>query len=425
VPDDEQKHDDTQPPPQPHDDAAPAQPQAAEGEGEDKFRPEAIAARIDNLGEETELDRIAREEEKKLHERKRQSKKGKRGLEAAASKRLAKIGEVTVKRPSALGDSVAPEADPLLERVRRLGAWIRSNRQLFGGLVTVGLLAVGGTLGWVYWQDKKQADASAMLAKAFADERGQVSTKDEDDDDDGKARKPLYPTFKSAGERRDAALVKYREVQAKYAGTGAAYLARLGEAGLLLDGGDAKGALAAYEDVKGSALAQADVEVRARALEGAGFAHELLAQADVASNRKPDQQLDDALGAYKQLEQVDAKGFKELGMYHEARVLQAKGDKPKAIELLKDLNKRVSEPSETHTFSYLEFAVEDRLRELDPSALPPKAPKLGGLGAGGGAGAGGAPNNPIDMSDPKIQEILRQMQQQQQKKGGPPPGAPK
>src|SRR5262249_3620645 len=156
--------------------------------------------------------------------RKSKSKKGKRGLEAAASKRLAKIGEVAVKRPSALGDSVAPEADPLLERVRRAGTWIRSNRQLFGGLVTVGLLAVGGTLGGIYWQDKKQADASAVLAKAFADERGQVSaTKDDDDDDDGKARKPLYPTFKSAGERRDAALAKYREVESKYPGTGAAY----------------------------------------------------------------------------------------------------------------------------------------------------------------------------------------------------------
>src|SRR3984957_7611905 len=53
--------------------------------GEDQFRPEAIAARVDTFGEETEIDRIAREEEKKLHERK---KKGKKGLQAAASKRL-------------------------------------------------------------------------------------------------------------------------------------------------------------------------------------------------------------------------------------------------------------------------------------------------------------------------------------------------
>ena len=77
----------------------------------DKFRPEAIAARIDTLGEESEVDRIAREEEQKLALRKKQTT-GKRGLEAAASKRLANIGEGTVKRPSLGADVVAPGADP-------------------------------------------------------------------------------------------------------------------------------------------------------------------------------------------------------------------------------------------------------------------------------------------------------------------------
>jgi hypothetical protein len=110
------------------------------------------------------------------------------------------------------------------------------------------------------------------------------------------------------------------------------------------------------------------------------------------------------------------KGFKELGMYHEARVLETKGDKAKAVELLKDVYKRVTEPGENHPFSYLEFVVEDRLRQLDPSALPPKASKMGG------------PGGNVDMSDPQIQELIRQLQQQAQQKGGapplPPPGAP-
>lgn len=338
----------------------------------------------------------------KLLERKKQTK-GKRGLEAAASRRLAKIGEGTVKRPSAVSDAVVPEADPLIERVRHAGRWIREHREVFGGFLAVAILGIGGALGWFYWQDKRQADASAVLAAAFADERGHVSTKEDEDEDDSKAGRVLYPTFKSAAERRDAALAKYREVQTKYAGTGAAYLARLSEAGLLLDCSDAKGALAAYGEVKASPLAQADVEVRGRALEGMGFAEELLAQTDAAAK---DKHLDEALARYKELERLDVKGFKELGMYHEARVLQAKGDKDKAIELLKDVNKRVTEPGESHPFPYLEFVVEDRLRALDPSALPPKAPpKMGG------------PGGNIDMSDPKIQELLRQLQQQ---KGGLP-----
>src|ERR1019366_2609194 len=205
----------------------------------------------------------------------KKGKKGKKGLEAPASKRLSKIGEVTVKRPSAASDVVtSSDADPLLERAARLTKWIKEHRQTFGGVVAVALLGVGGFLGYTYWQGKHEADASAVLAQAFADEHGHVSDKD-DDDDEAKARQ-LYPTFKTGDARRDAAIAKYKEVESKFSGTGAAILARLAEAGLLLDKGDAKGAIAAYGEVKASPLAQADAEVRGRALEGIGFADELL-----------------------------------------------------------------------------------------------------------------------------------------------------
>ena len=382
--------------------------EGAEAGSHDRFQPADIAARIERLGQETDVDRIAREEEQKLAERRQQQKKGKRGLEASASKRLAKIGEGTVKRPSAARDAYVPEADPLVERLRHVRQWIEHHRGTFGVIVTVVVVVVGGGLGYLYWQGKHEADGSALLAQAFAAEHGHVSDKDkeEDDDDTSTPARQLYPTFKSVGDRQGAALAKYRDVESKYAGTGAAILARLGEAGLLLDKGDAKGATQAYEDVKRSALSQADAEVRGRALEGLGFADELSAQTDAANAQK---HLDDALAAFKSLEQVDVKGFKELGLYHQARVLQAKGEKDKAIELLKDVHKRVTEPGETHPFPYLEFVVEDRLRALDPSALPPKAPKLGGPG-----GAGGKP----DMDNPQVQELIRQLQEQARQKGG-------
>jgi hypothetical protein len=399
VPEDEQKPEDKP--------KGASAPEEKKDEG-DKFRPEAIAARIDEIGEETDLDRIAREEEKKLLERKKAQKK-RGGLEAAASKRLAKIGEGTVKRPSAVAAGLSPDADPLLERAARANKWIQEHRQTFGGLVAIAVLAGAGFFGFSYWEDKRNANASSLLAQALADERGRISDKADDDDDDSKSRS-LYPTFKSAAERRDAALAKLRSLESKYGGTGAAILARLAEGSLLLDGGDAKGALAAYEEVKVSPLARADVEVRGRALEGVGFAHELLAQGDAANGGK---ELDAAASAFKEMEQLDVQGFKELGTYHQARVAIAKGEKPKAIELLKDLQKRVNEPGETHPFSYLGFVVEDRLRELDPTALPPKAskePPLAGARGAGGAGGG------LDMNDPKIQELLRQLKQ----KGGTP-----
>jgi hypothetical protein len=404
--------------PQP-DAAAPADGSVAAAPGDDaavdKFQPDAIAARVDSLGHEVESDieRVAREEEKKLQDR----KKGKKGLQAAASKRLARIGEGNVKRPSTI--IVSPDADPLLERTARLSKWIGEHRQTFGGIVAVALLGVGGFLGYAYWQNKQEASASAILAQGFAAEHGHVSDKSDDDDDDS-ASHALYPTFKTVAARSDAAIARYRQVEAKFAGTGAAILARLAEAGLLLDTGDAKGAAAAYGDVKGSPLAQADAEVRGRAIEGIGFADELLAGSDAANK---DAHLDEALSAFKQLEQVDMKGFKELGQYHQARVLQAKGDKDKAIELLKDVEKRVSEPGSEHPFSYLQVVVEDRLRALDPTALPPKAARSGGPGEGGGRGGGAGPGG-VDMSDPKIQELLRQLQQQHPQGAPPAPASP-
>jgi hypothetical protein len=420
VPDDEQNPDRAKPVPPagnppghaPGEDTGPT-PEKRGGNSDDRFRPEAIAARVDQIGDETDADRVARDEEQKLLERKKQQRQPKRGLEDAASKRLAKIGEGKVKRPSMATAAYVPEADPLIERIHRGRQWIKGHQQVFAALVAVVMLGAGGAFGWTYRENKKEAEGSALLAQGFADEHGHVSEKDDDDDEGSRARE-LYPTFKSLTERRNAALAKYREVEGKYPGTGAAILARLAEAGLLLDQEDPKGAIAAYEDVKGSALAAADAEVRGRALEGVGFARELMAQSDSANTEK---HLDEALAAFKALEQVDVQGFRELGMYHQARVLQAKGDKAKAVEILKDVYKRVIEPGESHPFSYLEFVAEDRLREIDPSALPPKAAKKTNAGPGG---------SNVDTSDPKIQELIRQMQQQQgqQKGGAPVPGGP-
>jgi len=125
----------------------------------DKFGPEAIAARIEKMGEESEADKTAREEEQKLLARRKQQKKS--GLEAAASKRLAKIGETAVKRPSAVS------ADPGLDRATKLTKWVEANRQTVGLLVGVAVIGGGGLAGWWYVQDKHTIDASLLLGQAF------------------------------------------------------------------------------------------------------------------------------------------------------------------------------------------------------------------------------------------------------------------
>jgi hypothetical protein len=66
-------------------------------------------------------------------------------------------------------------------------------------------------------------------------------------------------------------------------------------------------------------------------------------------------------------------------MYHQARCLETKGDKAKAIETLKSLHERLNAPGENHPLPYLQELGDDRLRRLDPTALPAKqAGTMGG-----------------------------------------------
>ncbi|MBX3221424.1 MAG: tetratricopeptide repeat protein [Labilithrix sp.] len=378
---------------------------ASETEDDDAANPAAIARRVAALGGEDASEALAREEERKLDERRASKKKGKKkgGLEVAASKKLAKIGtRAEPKRRVA----VAADADPLIERTAKLSEWAKKNQklvQVVGAAVLVGLL---GLAGFLYYDNKRETEASLILTKAVEAQRAQIGEPKKDDEDED--NRQLY--FKTFDDRRAAALKQYKEVQSKFPGTGAAILARLAEGSLLLDKRDADGALAAFNDVKGSALAAADMEVKGRALEGLGFAHELKAQAAPAEK---DKALDAALAAFKELETaVDVKGFKELAMYHQARVLMAKGDKDKAKEILVSLKERLDRGEEPiasglpapPSFPFLKEVAMDRLHEIDPAAAPKTHP---------GAGGGG-----MNLSPAQIRKMMEDMQKRQSPHGG-------
>ncbi len=267
------------------------------------------------------------------------------------------------------------------------------------------VVAVAATLGYIAYERKRETDASVQLAKAVAEERGRIGDPDKEEAPD-QPHDPS-PVFKSTDARRDAALAAFRTVESKYHGTGAAILARLSEGSLLLDKEDPDGALAAFADVSASPLAKADGEVRGRALEGMGFAYELKADAQTGDAAKPF--LDDAGKEYRTLENTDVDGFKELGIYHQARILQKQGNTPQAIELLKKLHERLhAEGKDQRDFVYLDQVADDVLRALSPSSLPPK-PAMGRGGARGG-------KNQIDQA--QLQKIYEQMQ----KSGKLPPG---
>ena len=172
---------------------------------------------------------------------------------------------------------------------------------------------------------------------------------------------------------------------------------------LLLDKHDIAGARTAFDDVKDSPLAKADAEVHGRALEGLGFAKELEAEGQEGDARKAS--LEDAGKSTRELENTDVLGFQELAMYHQARILEKEGDTAKAIELLKKLHERITKPGENHPFvTYLEHVADDRLRALDPTALPAKP--AGQLG--------GATGN--QLSQAQIRRMIEQAQKNQKNK---------
>ena len=375
--------------------------------------PEAIARRVAALGEEDQGEKLARDEERKLAERraigKKKTKKG--GLEVAASKKLSKIGtRAEPKRTLA----VAADADPLIEKTAKLSEWAKENQktvQIVGALLAAALL---GVAGFLYFEHKHETEASVLLTKAVEDERARIGEPPKDDAED-KAPVDTSPMFKTYELRREAALAKYREVEKRFPKTGAAILARLAEGSLLLDKHEPDPAAAAFTDVKGSALASADQEVKGRALEGLGFAYELKAQAVPAEAPKF---LDEAAKVYKELEStVDVRGFKELAIYHQARVAQARGEKDKAKELLITLKERLTKTEDTSSnvpqgpsFPYLKEVAMDRLREIDPSAAPTKTQQTG---------AGGNPS----ISPAQIRKMIEDAQKKQ--KPGAPPGGDK
>ena len=397
---------------------------AAEASGEeaaeavdDGASPEAIARRVAALGEDDQIEKIAREEERKLAERRSAGKKkGKKsGLEVAASKKLSKIGtRAEPKRNIA----VAADADPLIEKTAKLSDWAKQNQktvQIVGALIAAALL---GIAGYLYLEHKHETEASVLLAQAVDDERGRIGEPPKEDTDNPAPVDPT-PLFKTYDDRREAALKKYREVESRFPKTAAAILARLAEGSLLLDKHEPDPALAAFTEVKNSPLGTADQEVKGRALEGMGFANEMKALA--AAPADAPRFWDDAAKDYKELENtVDVRGFKELAMYHQARVAQSRGEKDKAKELLLSLKERLNKTEETTSsvpqgpaFPYLKEVAMDRLREIDPTAAPKLPP-------GGGNAPGGSPQ----LTPAQIRKMIEDAQKKQGKSGGAPPPVP-
>lgn len=135
-------------------------------------------------------------------------------------------------------------------------------------------------------------------------------------------------------------------------------LGQLGLAGVLLDAGKTKDALAAYRSVHDSALAKTDTDVRLRSLEGAGLAEEALGNKDAAKK------------AYKELAGSDVTAFAALGLYHQGRLAFAAGERDAAKDFLKKAIDKVGTPAPDASPGFVATAAKELLGSIDPNAVP-------------------------------------------------------
>lgn len=290
--------------------------------------------------------------------------------EEAAAKRRAKR-EAEARRAAPARNLAASELvdDALARTTHAAFNWLRRNSNRIQWAVV--LLAVGG-IGWQiysYRQGRLAGQRTDQLAEALAAEYALVS-------ETPAAPDPLTgivrdgPRFSSDAERLKAAEREYRDALSQLSGASAA-LAKLGLAGILFDQGKYAEAKSAYTEVKESELAKVDPDARARALEGIGLSLE-------AQN-----QLDAALTAYRELENSEVSGSGALGLYHQARVRLAKGERDAAVEALKKalekIEKTEGDDKPRGPFggpTFLEQRVRDLLGALDPGAVPAPAPTI-------------------------------------------------
>jgi predicted negative regulator of RcsB-dependent stress response len=285
-----------------------------------------------------------------------------------------------------------------------------------GTVVQWGLvLAVVGFIGWrvVVWHNLRNLQAASdQLMQGVHAEQGTV----------GELPPIVQPKemdtrqqFSSEGDRLKRAEELYRAAASGKPNRATSWLAKLGLAGVLYDQKRWDEALGVYREVKGSELAKQDGEVRVRAVEGIGLCLEA----------KGDQ--DGALAAFHELENSDVRDYAALGLYQQARLRLAKGERDQAKQLLAKLaekTKRAENPGnpQQREPGFVVRAAEELELAMDPASVQNR-PGLSSEAMGEG-----------QMSALQLEQIRKLLENMQKQKGrqplqlpsgSPAPAAPK
>ena len=280
--------------------------------------------------------------------------------EAAAKRRSKRESEksVAARRPT-LGQLEASEImdDAFARTTHVVTTWVRRHFTIVQWALVSSLAGVIGWQVYKHHRAKVEGRTTDALVTGLNEEFSRVGDAPAEEDEATGLGDPRS-THKTHEERLRAAEAAYRKVSE---GDVAKTLARLGLAGVLLDQGKYKDALAEYRAVKDSSVGQKDEDVRARAIEGIGLGQE--ASGDAAG----------ALKTFHELANQDSAPLSALGLYHQARIEKKQGDVAKAKDHLLAALKKIADSKLKQ--SYVEGVARELLTSIDPKAVPPPSPQ--------------------------------------------------
>jgi len=362
-------------------------PTPSEQEEEEEHR-DATAGRVARAlgvvedGQDEEGQERAKNRAERRRERAKKRRAGRQGLDEAADEpsdesERAKDRNVRLrqdllrKRRKAASAEAEPQgllpSEMVDDALARSGAailkWVKRHRVAVGWGVFGVVVASVGVIWYLHRTETTTAEASDLLLEGVAAQHAMVVDEEEDPRSDEEKKQDLRVIYYAVDQRHADALERYREVAEQNEGTGAAILAKLGEAGVLLEQQKYDEAAASYAAVLASELAPMDPDVRARALEGRGFAQEAKGERDAASE------------SFDKLAAVE--GFQALGAFHQARLMLEKGEKDQAKERLLEARTKAEKAKIDSAASagprphrWLIDQIDDLLRAIDPSAAP-------------------------------------------------------
>lgn len=308
----------------------------------------------------------------------------------AAAERQTKQAESRARiAATASGLDAAERIDDILVRTTHaITEWVRHNFRWLQWALVLTVLGMFGVQGVRYYQRQAAAKSTDLLMEAERALSGTVG----DDDEETKSipeemrRWDTRPSFHDDEQRLSVAEKNFKAAIERYGKSGAGDHARLGLAGVKYDQKAFDPALDLYRQVRVSKLAETDLEVKGRSIEGIGFCLE--SKSDTEG----------ALKSFRELSNIEGSlEFAVLGLYHQARLLTAQGKKDEAKNLLTKAQKRLADEKDSATASYYKRPVQEALALVDPSA---------------GAAAGAPDFSELLRSDPtRLQQMLKGMKQ--------------